>query len=312
MARPRLFVPAFLLALVMIAPGCLFTRKSGDVTQDPKTVYLKQRAAKANVNPPAGVTYPDLTEDINPTLQEQEVRIPKIIHQIWHAWTPGSKPSALAQAWTAELKRLHPASEGWTYMHWDNDNSLELVKTRYPEYLSLYQGYVEPIKRTDSIRFFILKTFGGVYVDMHFKPIKNLVPLLRGQTFVVAEHNPDAHEMNNAFMASIPDHPILSDLIKDLASAQDQHVIWATGPIFLSNHVVAFNKNLSSFSVGVFKRKYLYPTGWWEPEISSPEQQGCLNTVDPVDKRGCIRSYPDAFLVKKAVSSWGSQFPPKK
>lgn len=206
------------------------------------------------------------------------------------------------------MKRLHPEEEGWTYMFWDNERSDQLIASDFPEYAKLYHEYKQPIKRTDAIRFFVLKKYGGVYCDVHFKPIKNIGPLLHGQSFVAAVHQPFNKEIANAFMASVPNHPLLDQLIEGLEKTKAIHSIDSTGPKYLTDHVVSFNTVNIDWTAGIYDRRYLYPTGYWEPERGSVEQKECLGTTDPIDKTGCIKHFPEAFLVKKSIASWSDQF----
>ena len=41
-----------------------------------------------------------------------------------------------------------------------------LIVARYPWFLETYDGYPYPIQRADSIRYFVLHHFGGIYIDL--------------------------------------------------------------------------------------------------------------------------------------------------
>jgi mannosyltransferase OCH1-like enzyme len=36
----------------------------------------------------------------------------------------------------------------------------------YPWFLDTYDGYPYPVQRTDAIRYFLIRHFGGVYIDL--------------------------------------------------------------------------------------------------------------------------------------------------
>eukprot|EP01052_Picozoa_sp_SAG31_P020854 SAG31_NODE_1586_length_7821_cov_3.086765_2_plen_123_part_00 len=71
--------------------------------------------------------------------------------------------------------RVNP---GWEYRFWTDADNKELIKTKFPEYLEMYEWYPENIQRADAIRYFILYEFGGVYADLDFEALQPLDQLL--------------------------------------------------------------------------------------------------------------------------------------
>ena len=53
-----------------------------------------------------------------------------------------------------------------SYQLWTNDTTRELLTNEYPWFLRTYDNYKYPIQRADSIRYFILAHYGGIYVDL--------------------------------------------------------------------------------------------------------------------------------------------------
>lgn len=49
---------------------------------------------------------------------------------------------------------------------WTDEKSREFIATEYPWFLETFDSYPYPIMRADSIRYFVLAHFGGIYVDM--------------------------------------------------------------------------------------------------------------------------------------------------
>lgn len=49
---------------------------------------------------------------------------------------------------------------------WTDDKSREFIATEYPWFLETFDSYPYPIMRADSIRYFVLAHYGGIYVDM--------------------------------------------------------------------------------------------------------------------------------------------------
>jgi hypothetical protein len=44
--------------------------------------------------------------------------------------------------------------------------SREFIETYYPWFLSTYDGYRYPVQRVDTVRYFILRHYGGIYLDL--------------------------------------------------------------------------------------------------------------------------------------------------
>ena len=70
-------------------------------------------------------------------------------------------------------------------MLWTDDLSRQFVETHYPAFLQMYDSYKYPIQRADSIRYFILNHFGGIYMDLDIGCRRRLDPLLQGDWEVI-------------------------------------------------------------------------------------------------------------------------------
>lgn len=71
------------------------------------------------------------------------------------------------------------------YMLWTDDLSREFIAKHYPSHLRMYDSYEFPIQRADSIRYFILHHFGGIYMDLDIGCRRRLDPLLQGDWEVI-------------------------------------------------------------------------------------------------------------------------------
>jgi mannosyltransferase OCH1-like enzyme len=49
---------------------------------------------------------------------------------------------------------------------WTNEKSREFIAAEYPWFLETFDGYKYPIQRADSIRYFVLAYYGGIYIDL--------------------------------------------------------------------------------------------------------------------------------------------------
>lgn len=49
---------------------------------------------------------------------------------------------------------------------WTNVSSRDLLAKEYPWFVKTWDNYRFPIQRADSIRYFILVHYGGIYIDL--------------------------------------------------------------------------------------------------------------------------------------------------
>ena len=76
---------------------------------------------------------------------------------------------------------------------------------------------LNPGLRADALRLEVLQRYGGIYVDIDMaclRPIDSL--LAHPLDFVIGISYTRAFEVNNAFLASSPDHELLKHLVKQL------------------------------------------------------------------------------------------------
>lgn len=49
---------------------------------------------------------------------------------------------------------------------WTDADAREFIEKEYPWFLETFDGYPFNIQRADSIRYFVLYHFGGIYIDL--------------------------------------------------------------------------------------------------------------------------------------------------
>lgn len=49
---------------------------------------------------------------------------------------------------------------------WTDKKAREFIANEYPWFLETFDGYPYPIQRADTIRYFVLHHFGGIYIDL--------------------------------------------------------------------------------------------------------------------------------------------------
>jgi len=122
--------------------------------------------------------------------------IPKIIHQVYHDWNAEQNGGneTMPTDWDEVRHSCIDKNEDWTYMVcicltcmqgpeertastdlfqlWTASTSREFIQRYYPWFLSTYDNYKLPIQRVDSVRYFLMLHYGGIYIDLdNVRPI---------------------------------------------------------------------------------------------------------------------------------------------
>jgi hypothetical protein len=171
------------------------------------------------------------------------VTIPRIIHQIWYQGATAVPPRyrAFRDGW----QKAHP---GWEHRLWDQASCRALLAERYPDFLATWEAYPLFIQRIDSIRYFILHSHGGLYLDMDMECLKPLDPLLEGCDLLLSR----TVQYNIAAMGGIADHPLWRHARAGLIEAAKRprprgparwwggdarHAVETAGPMFFARMV---------------------------------------------------------------------------
>lgn len=167
-------------------------------------------------------------------------KIPPIIHFIWfkdlyETHPERTKiPSIGSQA--PDLCRQY--NPDFTIHIWNATAARDFMVARYPSFLPTYDGYRHPIQRVDAFKYFVLRYYGGVYMDLDIACRRPLAPLLEFPAWF-----PRASPLgvNNDLMATRAEHPIIKKMSETLKS-RDKNlffpyltIFWTTGPQFTSD-----------------------------------------------------------------------------
>lgn len=151
--------------------------------------------------------------------------------------------------------------DGWKrYPHvlW-TDEDLKNFMSGIP----FWNNYKKTIEKIDAARYYILKEYGGIYVDLDFQLFKDITPLLT-HPFVVGlepEEHARLHNkqriISNAFMASTKGSPFITHVCRRLKDFQhESDPLYSTGPFFLTKMYEEFeDKN----DISVVDSKFLFP-----------------------------------------------------
>lgn len=83
--------------------------------------------------------------------QRVEDGVPKIIHQTWR----GVHPPEMLQPWLESWVRVNPH---WEYWFWTDDDLHSFIATKYPQFLTLFEGYPSNGYRADVFRYVLNST----------------------------------------------------------------------------------------------------------------------------------------------------------
>ena len=91
--------------------------------------------------------------------------IPRIIHQIYHNWKDPSN-TTLPADWAAQRQSCIDENPGYKYELWTDKSSRKFLTDKYPWFLEQYDKYTLPVQKVDALRYFLMRHFGGIYIDL--------------------------------------------------------------------------------------------------------------------------------------------------
>jgi mannosyltransferase OCH1-like enzyme len=173
------------------------------------------------------------------TLQlESKCNIPKIIFQTW-------KTKDLPEHWKESPEAIKKYFPDWKYVfHTDEDNR-NFIKDNYNWFLPTYDNYPYGIMRADSVRYFFLYHYGGLYIDTDIVPTSNFEHLFtdnKAEVYLPLTEN--ITSFTNCIMASKKGAEIWKIMFKVLMERSNWFipiphfaVIFKTGPMCLDGAV---------------------------------------------------------------------------
>lgn len=154
------------------------------------------------------------------------IRIPKIIHQLNDG---GNEMIYAALASVRETwKEYHP---DWDYRLWNKTDADQFLKTHYPDFIPVYESYPHDIQRSHAMRYLILYTFGGMYVDMDCECVEPVDLLIGGSDcFLDMELPTESMYYNkqimlgNYFMGCTPGHDFFKRIIDEIVATRNKQL----------------------------------------------------------------------------------------
>lgn len=91
--------------------------------------------------------------------------VPLIIHQTWKTKDVPEKWLSLYKLWQSFCLQYH-----YEHRLWTDEENRALIATHFAWFLPKYDKFPYPIQRVDSVRYFILYKYGGIYSDLDLAP----------------------------------------------------------------------------------------------------------------------------------------------
>jgi mannosyltransferase OCH1-like enzyme len=162
------------------------------------------------------VTPPEVLKSQPDNHKASNAMIPKIIHQYWNGAHP---PKGLMQ----HCRDLHP---DWEYHLWTPENVGEIPDFHNEDIFNAF-SHQQVNDQSDILRFEVLRTYGGIYLDADTVCFRSLEPL-RKNGFFAGYHNFDnpgiPHRKNkniaSAVIGSVKNHPLAVELVHVLGNNQ--------------------------------------------------------------------------------------------
>ncbi|KAI1334677.1 nucleotide-diphospho-sugar transferase [Xylariaceae sp. FL0016] len=143
--------------------------------------------------------------------------IPKILHQVYHDWSDpdGDGTTAMPEDWEAARQSCIALNPDWEYKLWTAKSSRDFIQDKFPWFLDTYDGYRYPVQRVDVIRYFALRHFGGIYIDLD----NGCAQPLDAMTHFPAFTTDGGHgTLSNNIVGGAPGHPLFHLLTESLPS----------------------------------------------------------------------------------------------
>lgn len=188
-----------------------------------------------------------------------QLKIPKIIHQIWLGSPVPESFKVLQQSWIA-----HHIGRDWLYKLWTDED----VKHMHLYNQEFYDATDNYGIKSDILRLEIIYHYGGVYIDMDYECLQALDDLHYTYDFYTALQPLDTSfiQLGSALFGACPKHPIIKHCIETVKD--DWHLKGApkkTGPVHFTKSFYACASTKGNKDIA-FPAFYFYPLGCQETE----------------------------------------------
>lgn len=240
--------------------------------------------------------------------------IPRVLHQTWKSPQVPPHWQRYRESWVAH-------HESWTFRLWTDEDNRELIASRYPWFLPVYDAFPRQIQRVDAAKYFILYTYGGVYADLDCQSMRPLDPVIeRGGAILGHSGNgviecavfasPPRHPLWELAFEEMPKRSLGARFFRGLRGIDAIHVLFRTGPFMLRRIVRRYRAEAirRADSAGLtLCRSYVFSSrSWWrrDEEFQDPRAYVRHHHSDSwlrPEESGIIRPFTIRRLVRVAA-----------
>ncbi|KAJ3184950.1 hypothetical protein HDU87_002516 [Geranomyces variabilis] len=176
-----------------------------------------------------------------PDVAEAEMVVPPILHQIVLGMTGPTPPK-----WTEAANACTAIHPHWTVMVWNDAAAEEFIKVEHSWFYDTWINYRYNIQKADSLRYLVLYTYGGTYLDMDLQCLRPLDPFRKFEFLANAAHPVG---VSNGFIMTAPKSKFMAQLVENLKLFNRffftayPTVMFSTGCMYVSaQHAIADNR----------------------------------------------------------------------
>lgn len=169
---------------------------------------------------------PSLTQADIASTRGQDQFIPKIIHQIYHNWDDPSNETA-PDDFDATRQSCTTINPDFEYRLWTANSSRQFIETHYEWFLQTYDSYPCHTQRLNTLRYFLMRHCGGIYMDLEYTCSRDLKPLLYLPSWVMGR--------GHGITGARPDHPYWIMMTESLIPRGHRSITHSGGPEFESS-----------------------------------------------------------------------------
>jgi len=139
-----------------------------------------------------------------------------IIHQIFWKFTDKELHEIPVFKKNVERTKKFCKEHNYHYKMWNLKDCEELIIEKYPQYICLWSEFRFDIQRCDFIRYLILHTHGGWYVDCDVYPTQNLDYFKGFNECFTTWSNDVRKKPYNAVMYSSKNNPLFIEIMNEV------------------------------------------------------------------------------------------------
>lgn len=150
----------------------------------------------------------DIASKSYTTSEGEEQLIPKIIHQIYYSREDPSNETT-STGWDDVRHACNTTNPELEYRLWTTNSSHQFIEKHYKWFLETYDSYGCPDQRVSTLRYFVKRHYGGIYIGPNYNCARGLEPLLFYPAWIL--------DHGHGITGARPNHPYWIMMTESLA-----------------------------------------------------------------------------------------------